>query len=157
MVLENLYLKRCIVCGVRCDIVGKQRLMELKTPEILTEVQSLQRKNSETLKIGDTMCRKHENQILRNKNKSTLNASLFDSPDPILNSTPPSFDSESFAHSYGFEENTQDFYSNCSTSVHEDFNENEHSFVIVDMPRTYASHSFCFLCKAKSGKIQLFH
>ena len=29
---------------------------------------------------------------------------------------------------------------------------NESAFIMVIIPRTYASHAFCFICKAKSGK-----
>ena len=131
--------------------------MELKNPEILIKVQSLETKNKENPKIGDMICRKHENQIVRNENKITADTSLPSSSNPILNLTPPSFDSESIDYSYSLEENTQNFYSNDCAAVHEDDNGNEHSYIMVDMPRTYASHSFCFLSKEKSGKIHFLH
>ena len=81
MVLKNIYLKNCVVFGVRCDVLCKKRSMEIKNAEILIKV--------ENAKIVDKMCRKHENKILWNEKIYYVNAYLQFSRNPILTSTPP--------------------------------------------------------------------
>jgi hypothetical protein len=149
-------LKKCIVCGIRCDTAGKDNLMELKTYDVILKINTLQRKNTENPKIGDLVCRKHDKQLIRNEQKSTLNEPLHSFPSATFNETTFSFESESVTQSYSLEENDihtgeQSFHANSNQTAHEDLNENEPSIIMVDMPRTYASHSFCFICKEKSG------
>ena len=40
MVLEYLSSKRCVVCGRRCDYIGKANLKEVKTIELQNRIQT---------------------------------------------------------------------------------------------------------------------
>ena len=66
MVLANLYLKNCLVCGIRCDKMGKNNILEIKTTEFRDKILTFYTDNNP--QVGDYMCRKHEEKI----RKSTL-------------------------------------------------------------------------------------
>ena len=128
--------------------------MELKTAEILIKIQSLDRKNTENPKIGDTMCRKHENQIFRIEKKLLIMSLYF----LLLIQYQIKLHVPLKANqlrTLTVVKTTQNYSSpsNCNATFPGDLSETEQSFIMVDMPRTYASHWFCFICKQKSGKI----
>ena len=153
MVIEKLVSKHCIVCNVRCDKIGKHNLMEVKHQEMLAKIMFLERNNDNVPDIGDLMCRKHEKKITRAENQlhiessTTINAtsiSTFASSSSVLND----FDTSNY-----YDENDHFSSNNIDTceKIEEEVEtiEINQNFIIVDMPRTYASHSFCFICKVK--------
>ena len=95
------------------------------------------------------MCRKHDKQLIRNEQKSTLNEPLYSFPSATFNETTCSFESESVTQSYSLEENfihtdEQSFHAKSNQTAHEDLNEIEPNFIMFEKPK--ASHSFCFIC-----------
>ena len=65
MVLENLYLKYCLVCGERFDKTGKNNILEIKTIEFRDKVYRFY--NDKNSQVGDNRCRKHEEKIRKTK------------------------------------------------------------------------------------------
>ena len=167
MVLANLYLKNCLVCGIRCDKMGKNNILEIKTTEFRDKILTFY--TDKNPQVGDYMCRKHEEKI----RKSTLSLteesntplsiqSNFLASDQALATSPndKTFESSNSSNDYDScviydTQNDNIINDENANSYVEDRNEkqlNESAFIMVNIPRTYASHSFCFICKAKSGK-----
>ena len=176
---EKLHLKHCIVCGIRCDVVGKRDIMVIKNEKTILNIEALLNKTNEKPEIGHLMCRKHERAIRRNeKNALVYNSSSIKNVDPTASSSNvesnnansnenPNIDFTSNSSNIDFnvDENNNNFEEDCQKipnnqsqipeegCYNNEYNNDEPNFIMVDMPRTYASHSFCFICKAKSGYI----
>ena len=169
MVKENLFLNKCIVCGIRCDKMGKSNIMEIKQ-EMLEKIKSLIFKSGESPKIGDYMCRKHDRKLKRSDNSVILESSTTSTLTSTFDFSTKSLESSTLDFCVDFNNNFFDEHENeytaaCSNTqtsnnyknVDDDANEDQERYVVVDMPRTYASHSFCFICKAKSGNSSLYY
>ena len=113
-----------------------------------------------TIGIGDYLCKKHIVQLRRSIHQVTEQRLQEENSTPI--------------NDFVFEtsnEATIDFATECDSendtindkkifkkSESEAENEkidcfHDPSFIMINIPRTYASHSFCFICKVKSGKL----
>ena len=164
MPLDNLRKRFCPVsdgCKNRGDVIGKNNLIEIASLDLET---NLTRFHKTVIKIGDIICMKHYmqyyNQCCRNKSESNR---LNNEMQPI--STEVS--SQNITSNYDFlndyspiEESTQEL-SNFETSENnlqnqetiDSFNQENvnNDKTILKIKRGFASHSFCFICKRKTG------
>ena len=162
MVLVNLFLKNCPICDIRCDKQGKKTWSRLKTNSFARSLKTfimLRR-----LGIGDYLCKKlivqlrrsiHQvtEQRLQEENSTPINDFVFET------SNEANID---FATACDFENDTINAKTNDKKIFKKSESEAENekidcfhgpSFIILNISRTYASHSFCFICKVKSGKL----
>lgn len=163
MVLVILFLKNCPICDIRCDKQGKKNLVEIKDEQFRKKLEIFY--NAEkTIGIGDYLCKKHIVQLRRSIHQVTEQRLQEENLTPINDfvfetSNEATID---FATECDFENDTINVKTNDKKIFKKSESEAENekidcfhdpSFIMVNIPRTYASHSFCFICKVKSGKL----
>ena len=144
MVLNNLRERFCAICGRRGDNVTKSQLSEIKNDQT---VQNLNTIFGKEIKIDDIVCKKHFLKTNNNTSTETQDNIIDENNNELQYLSGYSNDNSSeITQTFQFnDEENQNFDENI------DVGESKDDYMIVDLPRTYASHSFCFLCKAPSG------
>jgi hypothetical protein len=146
MVLGNIRQKTCSICGARRDNKGKNKIQEVKTEDQVLRFNSFFNETKlREVKIKDIICRKHSKDLER-KYKFVEEQEQLDFPE---------FDVSVSQHSNSGIDSDDTAYSKISTcsndsDISNDFN-NIGTSILVDIPLTYSSHSFCFICKTPSG------
>ena len=168
MTLLNLRNRNCVVCHVRGDSVKKEKVIEIKglsMAEKLKDVFNL----ADLPSIGSIYCKKHYHQmkardINNNYNQSTETLSEYNNN--TINSTPSfSQDNNTDSTTTLSQINDENVNIDFNVSINDDdhdlsalnnkLNKNKfknNSYLVVDLPKTYNSHKFCFICKKASGK-----
>ena len=166
MVLDKLSLKHCAICNKRGDYVKKGHLAEFKDIKTLQKFkeafkQEIEQNNTD-LQLGNIYCKKrifdlpkfnlnnhsiteinNQSQILSTGNES----SLFD----ISCENENSYNTNLVSDHEVSEIITTNIIQN-EVKKNNNHNNAEHSnYLIVDHPKTYSSHAYCFICKAASG------
>ena len=149
MSLVRLRYRHCVICHVRGDYVKKENLNTLNQPEDaerIKEVFSL----TQLPEVGSIYCKKHafhfknkdsnNNDVTstNNSNNSTFN----DSTDIVIDHDIVPFH---------LSDKTDDELKDSTTKSIKN-KKNSNSYLFVDLPKTYNSHKFCFICKKESGE-----
>ena len=145
MVLGNIRQKTCSICRARGDNKGKDKIQEVKTEDQVLRFNSFFNETKlREVKIKDIICSKHSKDLER-KYKVVEEQEQLDYPE---------FDVSVSQHSNSSidSDNTNSKINTCSndSDISNDFN-NIGTSILVDIPLTYSSHSFCFICKTPSG------
>jgi hypothetical protein len=141
VVLVNIRQKTYSSCCARGDNKGKDKKQEAKTEDHVLRFNSfLNETKLREVKIKDIICRKYSKDLKENnvvEEQEQLDYSEFDIS--VSQHSISSNDSDDTAYSK---------ISTCSndSDISYDFN-NIGTSILVDIPLTYSSHSFCFICK----------
>jgi hypothetical protein len=157
MTLLNLRNRNCVICHIRGDSVKKEKVIEIKESMIAEKLKDVFNLADLPL-IGSIYCKKHYHQmkskdINNNYTDSTTALSQYNNNDTDSTTTFSQYDDEN-------ENINKDF--NLSKNNNEDLSElnnnrnknklTNNSCLVVDLPKAFNSHKYCFICKKASGK-----
>ena len=151
MVLDKLITRHCFICNRRGDIVKKENLSEIKESKILEKMKVVFQDEIEKIKLipqlGSIYCKKHSFRF----KKTDINNNFDDNSSQSFETNSTTID-ENYSIEYETNETIFDSpinkdHVNEKTKI----NTANLNYLIVDLPKTYSSHSFCFICKAASG------
>jgi hypothetical protein len=171
MTLLNLRNRNCVICHIRGDSVKKEKVIEIKESMIAEKLKDVFNLADLSL-IGSIYCKKNFHQMKakdinnnytdsttalsqynNNDTDSTTALSQYNNNDTDSTTTFSQYDDEN-------ENINKDF--NLSKNNNEDLSElnnnrnknklTYNSCLVVDLPKTFNSHKYCFICKKASGK-----
>ena len=158
MVLGNLRNKKCPICDTRGDYIGRKNVIEIKNEEKIVELNNFFKNKKTEVKLNNIICLKHlKNMKSRNKNiPGVENENYYDTENvnEIEHENQNHIENQDL-NGYENVENEHAELLNTQTSslidIQTDENNQNYNTVLVDLPITYSSHAFCFICKAPSG------
>ena len=159
MVLGVVRDKTCPICQRRGDNIGREKLVEIKSSNQAAEINRFfENVKKREVNLNDIVCKKHTNYLKRNAENVNNTIQTFNAnevSDEVADENNNVLDENSETVNEGREqlddtyEEVEDTQSTINTDICND--SSQENSIFVDLPQTYSSHSFCFICKLPSG------